>query len=70
MSEAESEDEARFTQPGILFPGKAGSRRERWQFWKLRFFEVSKQIDGDVGERAIRAAEKMREIEQLGMESN
>ncbi len=62
-----TEDEDRSTQPGILFLGKAGARRERWTFWKMRFLEVSNQVDEDIGERAIRAAEKMGMIEHLGV---
>jgi hypothetical protein len=60
----ETEEQARFTQSGSLFPGKTGSLREKWQFWKMRFSKVSKQVDEDAGERAIRAAEKMREMEK------
>lgn len=59
-----SDDDARITQGGTLYDGKAGLCRARWEFWKMRFAEVSKQVDKDVAERAISAAEKMAEIEQ------
>jgi Protein of unknown function (DUF3632) len=60
----ETEEQSRFTQSGSLFPGKAGSLRERWRFWKMRFAEVSKKVDEEAGERAIRAAKKMKDIEE------
>lgn len=60
----ETEEQSRFTQSGSLFPGKAGSLRDRWRFWKMRFAEVSKKVDKEAGERAIRAAKKMKDIEE------
>jgi Protein of unknown function (DUF3632) len=60
----ETEEQSRFTQSGSLFLGKAGSLRERWRFWKMRFAEVSKKVDEEAGERAIRAAKKMKDIEE------
>lgn len=65
ISEEVTEDEARSTKPGILYPGKAGLCRERWEFWKARFLEVSKQVDENIGKRAVCAAEKMKEIEAV-----
>lgn len=56
-------DRARMTRPGSLYPGKAGLCRERWDFWKMRFSKISEQVDKDTGERASRAAQKMKEIE-------
>ena len=59
-----TEDEARSTRNGILYDGMPGLCRERWDFWKLRFSEVSEELDGDIRERAICAAETMEEIGQ------
>ena len=58
---------ARETEPGALYQGKAGLCRARWAFWKMRFAEIgnSKQVDEDVGEVALRAAQKMRTVEPL-----
>ncbi|KAF7511542.1 hypothetical protein GJ744_004130 [Endocarpon pusillum] len=64
MSEDIDEDEARPMAAGSLFPGKSGSLRERWSFWKTRFPEVSQQVDEDVRKQAIRAVERMKELEQ------
>lgn len=66
MSKDMDEDEARWVAAGSLFPGKSGSLRERWEFWKIRFAEVSQQVDEDVREQAIRAVEKMKKLEQVG----
>ena len=57
-----SEDFVRITRPGTLYKGKAGLRRERWEFWEMRFMEVSTQVDEDVGKRALRAAREMRRL--------
>ena len=65
MSKDMDEDEARWVAAGSLFPGKSGSLRERWKFWKIRFSEVSQQVDEDVREQAIRAVEKMEKLEQV-----
>jgi Protein of unknown function (DUF3632) len=60
-----SERDARGTQAGTLYQGKAGVCRARWEFWKMRLDEVSSRVDEDVGERALRAAQEMGRIEWL-----
>lgn len=64
ISEEVDKDEARSTKPGALYLGKEGLCNERWGFWKKRLLEVSKQVDTNIEERAIRAVEKMEKIEQ------
>lgn len=66
LSEDLAAEEDRSTQPGSLFTAKAGLRRERWNFWKKRFSEVSEQVDENVRERVRRAVEKMGKLEQMG----
>jgi Protein of unknown function (DUF3632) len=64
LTEDVNKETARVTKHGILYQGKAGLCRARWEFWKMRFSEVSKQVDDDVWERALRAAQKTN-IERL-----
>lgn len=66
--DALTEDETRSMRNGVLYRGKSGLCRERWEFWKLRFFEVSEELNGNIRERAISAAEKMENIGQLAAE--
>ncbi len=58
------EDDARVLGAGTLYHGKSGLCRARWDFWKMRFSEVSTQVDEDIGARALRAVQKMKKIEQ------
>lgn len=62
LTEDVSEDNTRMTEAGSLYQGKAGLCRARWDFWEMRFSEVSKQVDEDVGEQALRAAQEMRRL--------
>ena len=58
-----------FDQPrperGILYTGKGeGFCKERWDFWKMRFGELSEQVGQEAGQRAKLAMERMNEIEE------
>ena len=65
--DAFTEDEVRVTRNGTLYHGKPGLCLERWEFWALRFSEVSEELDGVFKERAIFAAEKMKGIGHLAV---
>ena len=57
------EAETRMTKPGSLYQGKAGLCRQRWDFWKQRFTDVSQQVSEGVGKQALLAADRMQTIE-------
>lgn len=61
-----TEAEARSMRNGILYHGKSGLCGERWDFWKLRFSEVSEELNGNIRERAISAAEMMEKMNKTG----
>lgn len=63
-SDDEVDEEDRSTEAGTLYHGKYGLCPERWQFWKSRFGEISKQVGGDTQKAAVEAKDKMEAIEQ------
>jgi hypothetical protein len=62
----EDEDKERLMRPGTLYSGQGQLSRERWQFWKQRFGEMSEQVQvNDETKGVIRLArEKMERVEQ------
>ena len=64
LTDEEGDEEDRSTAAGSLYQGKDGLCPERWQFWKLRFGEISKQVGGDSQRTAVETKDKMEAIAQ------
>ncbi|KAK4977511.1 hypothetical protein LTR66_003915 [Elasticomyces elasticus] len=63
-SNDEVDPKDRSVMAGSIYKGKWSLCPERWEFWKLRFGEISNEVGGDTKKTAVKAMHKMTAIEQ------